>query len=118
MKPSVFANLAVIGIVLASGIVGCKKGQKNPTPIPGGRVPGGVGPDGALDGRSLATNEPPAVVDPNKPLPLPPTHVGWREDRDTFSAQTVYFDLDKSAVNASEMAKVEAVATRLKPEAG
>src|SRR5437870_9381287 len=116
MKPSVFANLAVIGIVLASGIVGCKKGQKNPTPIPGGRV-GGVGPEAPLDGRPLATNEPPTQYNPNQSIPLPPTHVGWKEDRDTFSAQTIYFDLDKSVVKASEMAKVEAVATRLKTEA-
>ena len=119
MKCSAFLNLAVISVVLASGVIACKKNPKGTTPIPGARV-GGVGPEGALDGRPLTTTEPPTTTafDPNKGIPLGSGHPGWKEDRETFSAQTVYFDLDKSVVKASEMSKVEAVAARLKSEKG
>jgi peptidoglycan-associated lipoprotein len=119
MKCSALVNLAVISVVLASGVIGCKKNPKGTTPIPGARV-GESKPEGPIDGRSLPQAETPATsqFDPTKSTPLGPGHPGWIEDRDTFKAQTIYFDLDKSVVKSSEMPKVEAVAARLKAEGG
>src|SRR5262245_32311838 len=121
MKCSAFvvANLAVISVVLASGVIGCKKNPKGTTPIPGARVGDGTlsGPTGE-SGNILKPSDGATAFDPNKGIPLGPGHPGWKEDRETFSTQTVYFDLDKSVVKASEMSKVEAVAARMKSETG
>ena len=119
MKCSAFLNLAVISVVLASGVIGCKKNTKGLTPIPTARV-GEPKLEGPIDGRSLPQAETPTTsqFDPTKSTPLGPGHPGWIEDRDTFKAQTIYFDLDKSVVKSSEMPKVEAVAARLKAEGG
>src|SRR5262245_7489541 len=112
MKLSALVGLAAVGLVLASGTIGCKKNPGRTTPLPGpGRVEG-TGPSGPEGGRQITNETTTAVaIDPNAPLGT--GHLNWKEDRDTFSAQTIYFDLDKFVVKASEMPKVEAVATRL-----
>src|SRR5262245_59476766 len=114
MKCSAFVNLAVISVVLASGVIGCKKNPKGSTPIPTARVGDGTpsGPQGDFGG----TVKPP--IRPGDSLPLTNDFSTWLQDRSAFSAQTVYFDLDKSVVKASEMSKVEAVAARMKTETG
>jgi peptidoglycan-associated lipoprotein len=38
----------------------------------------------------------------------------WTENRDEFSAQTIYFDFDKNVIKASEVGKLEEVAGRMK----
>jgi peptidoglycan-associated lipoprotein len=116
MKCSAFLNLAVISVVLASGVVGCKKNPKGTTPIPSARV-GDAPPSGATGdiGSTLKTDGT-TTVRPDQVFPMKKDFTGWKEDRSTFSAQTVYFDLDKSVVKASEMSKVEAVAARMKTE--
>ena len=86
---------------------------------PGGPLP----PDPSVTTvpRPTATNPPPVVVTPTPTnviaVDLPPARVPsgqYTRDMEKFSAQTVYFDFDKSAVKAEERAKVEIVATYLK----
>ena len=123
MKLSALVGLAAVGLVLTSGVVGCKKRPTGVTPIPGGGKVGESGPIGPNPGDQAGVVKPadttaPTAFDPSKPVVLGPGHPGWKEDRETFSAQTVYFDLDKFVVKTSEMPKLEAVATRLKNEKG
>lgn len=58
---------------------------------------------------------------PTGGTPLDPKgpKTGWPSDNgETFKAQIVYFDFDKSSVRASEKPKVEEVARRMKSEFG
>ena len=119
MKLSVFTNVAVMGAVLASGVVGCKHNPGRLTHLPGPLVRGPE-PAPPIDngGRQVKPGDEPKVVPINPDQQPLPDLRNWKEDRPAFAAQTVYFDLDKSIVKASEVPKVEAVATRLKAETG
>jgi peptidoglycan-associated lipoprotein len=94
MKPfSKLGSLALV--VILSLAAGCKKGQKNYTPLPGYS-----GTPGASSG--LGKGQP--ILPPARPL----------TNREQFKANTVYFDYDKSAVKADGKANLEAVASYLK----
>ena len=137
MKLTKFANLLVIGLVLAVAASGCKKKPvgvtqlpnpytKNPTdkgsaaPLTdnGGRTTLPTGPI------TTDVSHPPVnpivnpIVNPTgTPSNSPDTHAGWPEDRSILKADTVYFDFDSSAVKASEKPKVAAVVDYLKANA-
>jgi peptidoglycan-associated lipoprotein len=122
MKLSALVGLAAVGLVLASGAVGCKKRPTGVTPIPGGARVGESGPIGPNPGDQAGVVKPtdgaaPTAI-PGQGYPMTNDFSGWKEDRETFSTQTVYFDLDKFVVKPSEMPKVEAVAARMKTETG
>lgn len=132
MKLAKLAYLLTVGLTLSLTVVGCKKGLDKTTQIPGhrqgaisdpstapARDPGQggvVNPGGVTD--TGATGTP--VANPNAGL----TGTGieaakgdfsnWSENRDEFAAQTVYFDFDKSVIKASEVGKLEEVATKMK----
>lgn len=130
MKSVNFASVLLIALVLSVGAVGCKKGVKNPTPIPAGQAGGNVqqtpppfdptrgGNSGTVvpfNGGANSTAIPantdgtiPGVADIGELID------GRVADREAFKNETVYFDLDRSVVKSSEVSKVETVAAHLK----
>lgn len=131
MKSVNFASILLIALVLSVGSVGCKKGVKNPTPIPGaptGEVPttrqnnfppatGGNTGGNVIPFNNGANS---TAIPPNTDGSIPGVADigelidGKVADREIFKSQTVYFDLDRSVVKSSEVSKVEAVAAHLK----
>lgn len=132
----------MIGAALLTAGAGCKKSPKPPTLIPGNRpgqvadgtglidpvklpdkpttgpgagstLPGGLGPDGRpLTGDGSTTS-----------VPINPSEAGIQttrpdanlpENRDILKAETLYYDLDRATVRASERPKLDRVATYLK----
>ena len=129
MKPfSKLGSLALV--VILSLAAGCKKGQKNYTPLPGySGTPGassGLGkgqpilpPARPLTGDGAGANGADAATGVNNPdgangQPSREEIEGMLADREQFKANTVYFDYDKSAVKADGKANVQAVASYLK----
>ncbi len=130
-KLGLIALLAVVAIGS-----GCSKKPKNITPIPngyngsaapgsdlsqGGALRGGPGNSGRF---TQPTDTAPRElgIDPSKAggsneLPSGNLRDGKIEDRETFKANTVYFEYDKSAIKSSELAKIAAVAEHLKSHA-
>lgn len=123
MKHAKLLNFLLIGLCLATAATGCKKNPKNITPItsPRAGLPGNEGlsapitgpgnslsPGGAMD-RNLSTRDPGAIADPL---------LNAEEDRSSLSAQSVYFDFDRSAIKTSEQGKLDQVATYMKSTAG
>jgi peptidoglycan-associated lipoprotein len=135
-------KLGLLALVAATAIVsGCTKAPKNITPITGNGGPNII-PGENLNGGNIARpsttvpngggkvfnpndttgrveNPIPTTFDPNKQTALPSGAFGDGkvEDATTLSADTVYFDYDKSAVKSSELSKVSAVADYLKSHA-
>ena len=128
MKP--LSKLGSIALVLILSLAaGCKKGQKNYTPLPGYS-----GTPGASS--SLGKGQP--ILPPARPLisdgsgsngadvaginnpdgangqPSREEIEGMLANREQFKANTVYFDSDKSAVKGDGKANILAVATYLK----
>lgn len=111
MKRSALLNLFIFAIVLSIGAIGCSRGPKSLTPIPGSGSAGGSGPGyddvspvGQDDvmGEGLAqSNMGRTKVDEGVP------------DPDFFSNETVYFEFDSSAVNPNDIGKIQAVADYL-----
>ena len=116
MKRSLIVNL-LLAVILSTSIVGCKKGPKNPTAIPDGKMGKGGrddGPGGLLTGGNrIGENS----TDPSARDVGNTVRFGEEDfERDTahFQANTVYFDLDRSSVKAGEGRKLEEIATYLK----
>ncbi|HVK57416.1 MAG TPA: OmpA family protein [Candidatus Kapabacteria bacterium] len=112
MKSAKLLNLLVVSLLLATFASGCKKQPKNITTIPGRN------PD--TGGGSLNPAFPGGTINPGGPgsselgageLPTPKEGA---QDRAALASQTVYFAFDRSAIQASEQPKLDAVATYLK----
>ena len=129
MKP--FSKLGSLALVLILSLAaGCKKGQKNYTPLPGySGTPGassGLGkgqpilpPARTLTGDgagSAGADGASGVNNPDGPGGQPSREEieGMIANREQFKANTVYFDYDKSAVKAEGKADIQAVASYLK----
>lgn len=126
--------LLAVGMVLALGATGCKKKLQNTTPLPGyraGEVPASETPSPIIPanpGRDTAVRLPPpdlGTPTPVTPFNPDPTGTGgiplgttdrstWNEDHETFKAEVVYFDFDKSNVRPDQVGKVKAVAERFR----
>ena len=118
MKPTLFAKLLVLGLIVAVGAVGCKKGKPMTTPIPGQGTtsvpgPGTAGPAGDGTGLRPGIGDVVKIGDPLDPK-LGPGHDGWPQDRERFKNETAYFEYDKSTVRAKEASKVQVVGDYLK----
>ena len=128
MKP--FSKLGSLALVLILSLAaGCKKGQKNYTPLPGySGTPGassGLGkgqpilpPARPLTGDgagSAGADGASGVNNPDGPGGQPSREEieGMIANREQFKANTVYFDYDKSVVKADGKANLQAVATYL-----
>lgn len=110
-------------LLLSVGVVGCRKGPQRLTIIPSAapatpaEQPGPAIPPGPGPGTVIPPSTPPTVTttDTGPGVPTTPRDFSvYKEDHETFAAQTVYFDFDKAVVKAGEVSKVEAVATQLK----
>ncbi|MDA1277509.1 MAG: OmpA family protein [Verrucomicrobia bacterium] len=119
----------VLSLILSFGLVGCKKVPKGPTPIPlaNRTVTEPVTPQGPAGDNVPQANQFPNDTDPNRfnlaTDPEDGSQLGSREiegnyivDRETFAAQTVYFELDSSTINPGEKAKIDTIAAYLKNE--
>lgn len=122
MKRAALLNLFIVGVALSLTAVGCKRGPKPLTPIPGSET--GIrnpGPDAIDSGNQLGNR---GVNDstlgntiegiPQPPRPGPDTIY----NREQFAAQTVYFDFDSSVLKPSEIDKVQVVVDHLKSNPG
>jgi peptidoglycan-associated lipoprotein len=117
MKSVPVFNFLVAILLVATAATGCKKNPKNITPITGprsgpiGNEPGN-GPILPGTGISDANARGKDLNGGNIADPL----ANADEDRSTFSAQTIYFDFDRSAIKASEQSKLDAVGTGFKSQ--
>lgn len=133
MKLAKLAYFLTVGLTLSLTVVGCRKGLDKTTNIPGrGQTPIGesaaaprnldqgntLPPGGNTDGLpSPVPFNPNANANNTTGIPASEKDFDkWIPDEQTFAAQTVYFDFDKSVVKASEVAKLEEVAKRMKTE--
>ncbi len=124
MKRAALLNLFIVALALSLGAVGCKRGPKSLTYIPGqgsagmqnpppSDISGTIGDGGAfgegIDTTSAASRDSLAdLLDPDK----------GERDRNIFSAQTVYFAFDSSVVRPADVSKVEIVAAHLQANPG
>ncbi len=111
MKPIKFANLLVLGIVVAFAAAGCRHKPANVTPLPGslaGTNPGDLPPGGVLN-----TNDTGSSIS-SEGIRLGPGHPDWPQNREILAADTVHFDYDRSTVRPGEKPKVAHVAEYLK----
>ncbi|HMJ91751.1 MAG TPA: OmpA family protein [Candidatus Acidoferrum sp.] len=126
MKLKSLSTLA-LAVVLAAGVVGCKKKMDRVTPLPGYgagntlRDPGpGSGLNTGLTGNPLGDPNAGNVrpLNPNDTIPFSGNRSieGRSQDRDKYAAQTVYFDFDRASVKSSEASKVQELANRFKSE--
>lgn len=139
MKLTKFANIIILGTVIAVAGTACKKRPTPVTAIPGSRA-GGVqvpGPGNPLAGRSgtglegaapLSSNTPgsdgangsrSSNFNPNEAVPLgnEPGHPGWPGNAEILRDYMVFFDFDSSAVTGSEQSKIASVADYLRANA-
>jgi len=129
MKHAKLAALLAAVLALSFTSTGCRKGPDKLTEIPGQRTP----PPSDTAGRPLDDGTPvrnPNVgtdgitaTDPTKgsQTGIPAASgdfTGWKEDKETFRADIVYFDFDKSNIKPSEVSKLENIARRMKSEFG
>jgi peptidoglycan-associated lipoprotein len=123
MKTTKLFNVLTIGLALTCAVAsGCKKkpGMITPMGAPGSKTlpPGG----------DLPPTEP-MKLDPINGTTLDPTnpnftggvsqgdtrgHVGWKEARDVFQAETIFFAFDSSVVKNNDASKLDNVASYLK----
>lgn len=117
MKTAKFLRMGVAALVLVVVVAGCKQNPAGITPLP---PPARVGPSEPPPGGIIGGPVGPGVTETEVPspvgTPLPPrgSYDGWPEDRETFKAQTVYFDFDSSVIKSSERPKIDGVAAHLK----
>ncbi len=127
MKLNSLSTLA-LALVLAAGVVGCKKKMDRVTPLPGYGADSSIR-DGSSD-NPIGTGLRPGGIDVPGPVtpgpgPGPGDLVpltgkrsieGRSQDREKYRSQTVYFDFDKATVKASEISRVQEAANKFKAE--
>jgi peptidoglycan-associated lipoprotein len=109
-----------LSMTLAAGMTGCKHRSPSVTEIPGHGGPGGPGSvvPGPGPGEAATNPNPPT----SGPIALDPGEYGplfngpHNEDRDTFKADTIYFDFDSSTIKASEESKLQDLANHFKDD--
>ncbi len=114
MKRTAFLNLIVVTVALSIGAVGCSRGPKGLTPIPG---QAGYTPRGGLDDASMSGPSP--VDSETLTTGLPPSEDDRRTvanselDTSFFAANTIYFGFDSSTVRPADIDNIQTVATYL-----
>lgn len=121
MKRSNFSliRLVALGLILAVGVIGCKKRTIGPTPIPSQTgLPKGPSPEKMIDSTPSIPVPGPVTTTRANETGTPTTELSEFEnmlmDPKFFEKETVYFDFDRFSVKPSETAKVEKVANYLK----
>jgi peptidoglycan-associated lipoprotein len=125
--------LVVLTATLVLGGAGCKKKPGPVTPIPGRTDAGPTVvdntpqkpvtlPPGLGDSTGVKPGTETISLPANTDGTIPPTggynRENFKENREFFKANTVYFDFDRAAVKASERVRVEEVAAYLKGKPG
>lgn len=110
MKRAALLNFFIVAVALTVTSVGCKRGPKSLTYIPG--QTGGPGNQGAItdtsgmdSGAGVGTD-----IGDQSGIPAAPRPGEGDIDRETLRLQTVYFDFDSSVLKPGEVGKVETVA--------
>jgi peptidoglycan-associated lipoprotein len=113
MKLAKSAQFLAIALACSTALVGCRKGLDKTTLIPSQDksriVDSNLGNNGV--------NGVPAVFDPTKGEGIAAAggdFTNWKENREEFAAQTVYFDFDKSNIKPGEIKKLEEVVQKMK----
>ena len=108
MKTEKLVRLAAVTLMLCSAAVGCKKNPQNTTTLFGQRQTG-------------LTDQSAGIMDNTKPINAEGIAAtddrnfdNWPADRETFRDQTVFFEFDKANVKASEIPKLEQVASQMR----
>jgi peptidoglycan-associated lipoprotein len=111
MKSAKFLNLMVLGLVLTLPFAGCRKNPRGITPLPGQRTGpiGDMPPSKPFDPAENLPKVSETGIDPTDPH----KYDNYKQDREIFKAQTVYFDFDSAVVKGSEKAKADTVAAHL-----
>lgn len=106
MKTEKLVRLAAVTLMLCTAAVGCKRNPQNTTPLTGFRPGMTDTPGGLKDSTTPITSEgiPQSTKDFDSMIP----------NREVFRDQTVYFDFDKANVRASEVSKLERVASEMR----
>ena len=113
MKRASLFSLLTLAAILSLAVTGCKSPQKPITDIPGRKGGGNVATPGP--GPAIVPKGGPEASPEGTPLRGGPFNpADWKEDRETFKNDTVYFDFDRAAVKKSEQSKIETVAGYLK----
>lgn len=116
MKKVAIVNLVLLVALLGSVATGCKRNPKKMTPIPGQAGAMAPGPNDGFDSNlsGIPMGEAPITDDLTGSVGSSDrgraTLDNSNQDRNQFSAQTVYFDFDSSVVKPSDIGKVETVA--------
>jgi peptidoglycan-associated lipoprotein len=122
MKLTKLTILMVAGLVLTIAASGCRKNPNDLKTIHGQKYALADAPAANPADNTNNISTPTDVGSTNltdKPVPLadPEIRKNWPRDREIFKANMVHFDLDSSAVRATEKPKVAAVAEYLKANA-
>ena len=111
MKLSKFANLLVVGIILAVAVAGCSKRPGELTRIPENRT---HNPEGDTNAPPLTSEPKPTEGPTGTPVVDPEKFKDYIPHPEILQADTVYFDFDSSVVKSSEKSKLAAVAEYMK----
>src|SRR4051812_48779455 len=114
MNASKFSSVLALGVALSLVATGCKH---NPPPIThfhDNTGLAGSNGDNLGNGGALPNNGPTPIGGGEAAIFNPDD---MAQDRSAFAAETLYFDLDSSAIRSSDESKLSAVASALKSDA-
>jgi peptidoglycan-associated lipoprotein len=116
MKKTSLFSIAILGAVLAFGVVGCQHGPQGITKIPGQSKP--ISDPGT--GIALPPDTTGTDITGSHPLDAKSLYTTMKEsgnftsDRGILEAKTVYFDTDSATIKKSEQSKLQEVADYIK----
>lgn len=116
MKTTKLFNVMTIGLALTCAVAsGCKKNHGMITPMPGAptRTPTDLPPTEPMKPEDATGGD---IAKPTGGIYMGENrgHVGWKEARDVFQAETIHFAFDSSVVRTGDMSKLDNVASYLK----
>jgi peptidoglycan-associated lipoprotein len=117
MKNAHVIAMFFLSVALAAGMTGCKHRSPNTLSIPDNGGPPSNSAQTPGPGIGENANPTPITSEPialNNGAYTPLFNGPHNEDRETFQADTIYFDFDSSTIKASEEAKLQAVANYFK----
>ena len=103
-------SYVMAGLILCLGAVGCKKRPEGITYLPGTKAGITDRPAGPIGDGLSGSEIPPSGI------PATGSRTDWIPDANTFRDQTVFFDYDRATVKASELPKLETVASQFRSQ--
>lgn len=122
MKRAALLKFFIVGVALSMTAVGCHRGPKGLTPIPGidnggPKNPGITGIDNGLGNSDQGVGSNNLKTNPEG-IEEAPRMENADFNKDFFQAQTVHFDFDSSVVKPDDINNVQYVADYLKAHPG